>query len=105
MARVVDITERLNFDENPRLVIRGQEIEVNADASTVLRMMGAFKDKGELESVMEMYGLLFSEEDRETIEGMGLSFKDLQVVIETAMGLVTGDDDVEGEPGTRTTTS
>lgn len=105
MARVVDITEKLSFDENPRLVIKDQEFEVNADAATVLKMMGAFKDKGEVESVIEMYELLFGEEARNAIEGMGLPFKDLRVIIETVMGLVIGEDDAEGEPGTRTTTS
>ncbi len=105
MARVVDITEKLSFDENPRMVIRDQEFEVNADAATVLKMMGAFKDKGEIESVIEMYNLLFGEEARSAIEGMRLPFKDLKVTIETAMGLVMGEDDAEGESGTRTTTS
>ena len=105
MARVVDITEKLSFDENPRMVVSGREIEVNADASTVLKMLGAFKDKGEIEGVIEMYDLLFDEEARGVIEGMGLPFKDLQVVIEAAMGLVIGEDDIEGELGTRTTTS
>ena len=40
MARKVDITDKLTFDGNPFLVIKGKELEVNADAPTMLKVMG-----------------------------------------------------------------
>ena len=40
MSRKVDITEKLSFEVNPYLVIKGHELEVNADAASVLRVMG-----------------------------------------------------------------
>lgn len=40
MSRKVDITEKLSFEGNPYLVIKGHELEVNADAASVLRVMG-----------------------------------------------------------------
>ena len=40
MAKRVDITEKLSFDENPCLVIKGKELEVNTDAPTMLKVMG-----------------------------------------------------------------
>ncbi len=97
MAKTVDITEKLSFDENPRLVIKGREIEVNADASTMLKLIGAYKDGGDLEAVLEMFQLLFNEEGRKAIEDLKLSFKDLQAVIETATELVMGEDESGGE--------
>lgn len=42
MARKVNITEKLSFDENPCLVIRGEEYEVRSDAKTMLEIMGDF---------------------------------------------------------------
>ena len=45
MAKVIDITEKLDFDTNPKIAIKGKEIEVNADAETVLKIMGEFGDK------------------------------------------------------------
>ena len=33
MSKIVDITDKLTFDENPKLVIKGKELEVNADAT------------------------------------------------------------------------
>lgn len=39
MSKVIDITEKLNFEENPKLKIKDAEIEVNTDATTVLTLM------------------------------------------------------------------
>lgn len=44
MAKTIDITDKLAFDENPKLVIKGKELEVNADATTVLKIMGILGD-------------------------------------------------------------
>ena len=40
MARKVDITDKLSFEGNPSLVIKGKALEVNADAPTMLKVMG-----------------------------------------------------------------
>ena len=47
MSKVVNITDKLNFEENPALQIGDMTVEVHADAETVLRLMGTFKDKDE----------------------------------------------------------
>ncbi len=39
MARVVDITDKLSFDANPTLVVKGKKLEVNADVY-LLKVMG-----------------------------------------------------------------
>ena len=67
MAKVVDITEKLSFDENPIMQIGTLEVEVNADAETMLRLMGAFGNKGELQAVEEALNLIFKPEDVEKI--------------------------------------
>lgn len=46
MARVLDITDRLTFDGNPSLKIRDKELEVNADAPTMLKVMNLMQDGG-----------------------------------------------------------
>lgn len=111
MAKKVDITEKLELDENPCLVIQGEELEVNADAATVLKIMGMFKDAQSNENEMsqaqytlKMYNLIFPPKSQKLIEEKKLSFADLQRVIEAAMDLIQGDDEPEGEDQTRTTT-
>ncbi len=94
MAKVVDITEKLNYEENPVIKVKDREIEVNADASTMLKIMGVLSDKEDAgpKEVMEMYHLMFSEKEREKIEQMKLNFKDFTTLVYTAIHLVTGED-------------
>ncbi len=66
MAKVVDITNKLNFEENPKLVINGRQYEVNADAETALRVMNAV-ESGDDTKVIGAMSLLFKPKDLEAI--------------------------------------
>lgn len=95
MAKVMDITDKLNFDENPCLMIKGKKLEVNADAPTMLKLIGIMKADGsgvEMENLNEAYELILPEKSRKTINEMKLSFKDWSTVIESAIELTMGDD-------------
>lgn len=94
MKKAIDITDKLTFDEKPKVKIKGTEIEVNTDAPTVLKIMGAMNDDGD---PLKMYNLLFDEENRVKLEEMKLSFKDFMKVIEISMDLATGEDIQEEE--------
>lgn len=92
MGKVVDITEKLTFDENPRLVIRGKELEVNANAPAVLKVMGLMdSDTPGAREIMKAYELILPEKSREEIDGMNLSFEDLMIVIQEAIQLIIGE--------------
>lgn len=97
MGKIIDITDKLSFEGNPMLVIRGEQLEVNADAPTMLRIMGMMSDNSTPKQVAELYKLIFLQDAQEKIDSMKLSFKDLVVVIEAAVGLITGDIDETGE--------
>lgn len=96
MAKKVDITEKLSFDENPYIVIKGEEYEVNSDAKTILEIMGDFSLKSEVDAAMSAYERIFSEKDRKKIDKMKFPFKDLMVIIQEAMTLAQGGED-QGE--------
>lgn len=99
MANVIDITDKLQMDENPILKIGEVEATVNADAKTVLRIMGVFEDEelGDAKKAVKCYNLLFSSSDRKKIDDLNLSFVDLQEVITTAINIAVGEDDEQGE--------
>ena len=84
-----------SFDENPHLVIKGEEFEVNSDAKTMLEIMGLFNNKTEVEATLSAYEKMFSEKDRKRIDNLKIPFKDLMVIIKEAMALIQGED----EPG------
>ena len=62
MGKVVDITEKLSFDGNPYLMIKDKKLEVNADAPTMLKVMGVLSvgEPGPKE-IMEMIELMIPE--------------------------------------------
>lgn len=98
MGRKVDITDKLTFDQNPALIIRGQELEVNADAPTMLKVMSLINGEGDdIERIEAAYKLVFTEESRKIVEEMKLSVPDWMILVQEAMALITGDISVPGE--------
>lgn len=99
MAKVIDITDKLSFDENPKLMINGRQYEVNADAETMLKVMNAVKS-GDDTKVIGAMSLLFKPKDLEAItrlkrNGKKLSGNALMTIMQAALSLVMG----EEEPG------
>ena len=98
MSKIIDITNKLNFDERPNLVIKGTEIEV-------IKAIALFDSENGISStdILSALELLFDEENREKIAKLHLSFADLSTVIKTATELIA-DNDSEGEIQTPATT-
>ena len=98
MAKVIDITEKLTFEGNPSLVIRGKHLEVNADAPTMLKVMGLMggAEPG-VNEILETYDLMFPEKSKKEIEKLKLGFNDLIVVVQEAVGLIIEEDEQPGE--------
>lgn len=105
MSKIIDITNKLNFDERPKLVIKGTEIEVNNDAISFIKAIALFDSENDISSsdILSALELLFDEENREKIAKLHLSFADLSTVIKTATELIA-DNDSEGEIKTPATT-
>ncbi|MGN0987408.1 MAG: hypothetical protein ACI4OO_06175 [Otoolea sp.] len=92
MGKRVDITDKLSFDGNPALVIKGKELEVNADAPTMLKVMALMdaEDPGAQE-IMDAYDMMFPQASKDMIEkDLKLNFKDLVVVVQEAIKLISG---------------
>lgn len=108
MSKIVNITEKLEMDGNPYLVIKDEKLEVNADAATMLKIMGKYGEIEESEAtpkdILDLYDLMFPEESRMKIEKLKLSFNDLTVVVMEAQKLITGAKETEGESQTHTMT-
>lgn len=92
MGKAVDITEKLTFDENPKLLIKGKELEVKADAPTVLKVMSLMdSDAPGVKEIIKAYELILPEKSRKELDSMNLSFGDLIIVIQEAIQLIIGD--------------
>ena len=98
MGKVVDITDKLTFDGNPKLKIKGVELEVNADAPTMLKVMGLMGNENPgIPEILDTYNLMFPEKSRQEIEKMKLDFQDLVVVIQEGVALISGEGGSQGE--------
>jgi len=93
MAKTIDITEKLNFEESPVLLIQGNEIHVNDDAVTmlsVMQLMGA--EESSVKEIMKVYEQLFPAADRMIMEQeLKLKFSALMTVIQEAVQLISGE--------------
>ena len=101
-----NLTDKLNFNADPEIEVKGKILTVKSDAMTVLKVMSMAQDMGEIEMLAEASGLLFSEEDRKVIEELNLNMADYIVFMQTALSLALGEDpdDTSSESESRTTT-
>ena len=102
MGKVVDITDKLNFEENPALVINGKKYEVNADATTMIEVLAELGDGGDdisPKAVTKLCDLVFTNKAQKDLEKLHLKFEDYVTVVQKAVSLITGDDDDEEESG------
>lgn len=106
MAKIVDITDKLNFDEKPKIKIKGEELEINDSATAMLKILPKLRNNPTLDDVNEMFEMLFSEKDRKKIEKLNLNFENFKIFIAESVRIVSGADeeDPEGESQTPATT-
>lgn len=86
MSKIIDITNKLNFDEKPLATVKGVKLEVNNDAMDMLEVSAIFEDipeGGNLRSsdILKLFGLLFDEENRNKVKAMKLSITDFASLI------------------------
>lgn len=98
MAKVVDITDKLTFEGNPSLMVKGKKLEVNADAPTMLKVMGLMSaDDPGVDEILKTYDMMFPDKSKKEIEKLGLGFNDLIIVVQEAVGLIIGGANDRGE--------
>lgn len=105
MARIIDITDKLNFEEKPKLIVRDIEIEVSNKAIDVLKITPTLKKKTiDAEDIYKLYQILFSEESQKKVESLDLDFDDFSTLIMQAAMLIASAGNNEGEDQTPATT-
>lgn len=98
MSKLIDITDKLNFEEKPSVRVKNVDLAINNDAVSMLKVAALFEDgNGKSKDVIEMYHLLFDESEREKIEKLQLNMHDFNVLISESAKIATGDLTDEGE--------
>ncbi|MEE0874624.1 MAG: hypothetical protein UIH27_14310 [Ruminococcus sp.] len=107
MAKIIDITDKLNFEEKPIVKIKDTELTVNNDAMDILKVTAIFEEENIRSSdILAMFELLFDEENREKLKALRLSMKDFaSVIMNTARAAINNyEDEPQGEAPTPATT-
>ena len=105
MSKLIDITDKLNFEEKPSVRVKNVDLAINNDAVSMLKVAALFEDgNGKSKDVIEMYHLLFDESEREKIEKLKLNMHDINALISESAKIATGDLTDEGEVQTPATT-
>lgn len=100
MARVIDITDKLNFEEKPQIKIKDVTLTVNNEAVVVIEFLSKFKCL-EPENVFDVAKLFLSEEDYQRLIGLKLNVKDLLLVMNEIIVAATGElEEPQGEAET-----
>ena len=94
-----DLTEKLRFDDDPVLVIRGVSLTVKSDAAVVLRLMDLLREQGGVTGAEAAMEMLLSPEDRKKLDDMRLKLDDYLAVFAAAVKLAMGEDPEENASG------
>ena len=101
MAKIYNLTEKLNFSDDPVLVIKDTELTIKSDAEVVLQLLDIVTNRGQLAAAREALSLLLSEEDQEKLNALRLKTNDYVEVMRAAAQLAMGNDpdeeDAQGE--------
>ena len=108
MSKIIDITDKLNFEEKPIIKVKDVEIKANNDAVTMLKVIALFDNDGKgmsVKNVLDIYNLLFDEENQQKIDSLKLSFEDFStLVVNAAQAVINDNEEPEGEMTTPATT-
>lgn len=99
MSKIVDITDRLKFEENPAIEIKGKRYEINADATTMIEVMGEVGDGENIPpaSISKLCNLIFTSKAQKDLEKLHLKFEDYSTVVDCAIDLIAGNEEEVGE--------
>ena len=100
--KVIDITEKLNFEGKPKIQIKDTVIEANNEAATILKILPRLESM-KPEDIEAICSFIFEPSELEKINAMHLSFEDYITVVKSAIQLITNGDTV-GETQTHTLT-
>lgn len=108
MSKIIDITDKLNFEEKPIIKVKDVEIKANNEAVTILKVIALFDNDGKgmsVKNVLDIYNLLFDEENQQKIDSLKLSFEDFStLVVNAAQAVINDNEEIEGETTTPATT-
>lgn len=92
MSKIVDITDKLNFEENPKIKVKDVELEINASAENMVKVMALASDDSNIKNIVEMCDLIFTKNSKKKLDSLNLNFQDFTSVVNIALDVAIGND-------------
>lgn len=86
------LTEKLKFDSDPQIEIKGKTLTVKSDAETVLKLLDIVENESPYTGAISAVDLLLSEKDKKTLKSLNLKIADYMKVTEVMVDLALGND-------------
>lgn len=87
-----DVTDKLSFEVNPIVVLKGEEFEIQADAKNIIEMITKAEGEDDFTGLLIAYEHLFSERDRKKIDKVKMNGKDFGTFVRACIALAIGRD-------------
>lgn len=94
MAKIIDITDKLNFEQKPQIKIKDTVLTVNDEAVALLEILPKLNGNVTPETINDMCQVLFDDSEMKKIKALKLNFEDFTSLVQSAVELVAG-----SEPG------
>ncbi len=93
MSKIIDITDKLNFEEKPQIKIKDTTITINNEATAMLKILPTIsKKKMDASEIIDVLNNLLNEDEAKKLEALNLDFSDFTKFIEAAVSLIAGND-------------
>lgn len=86
------LTDKLSFNDPPKVEIKGKVLTINNSAVNVLKLMDIVQTEGEIAGTKAVLDLLFSPKDKKIVESLNLSMDDFTIFCTICMELAVGND-------------
>lgn len=95
MSKIIDITDKLNFEENPKIKVKDVELEINASAENMVKVMALASDDSNVKNIVEMCNFIFTKSSKKKLDSLKLNFQDFTSVVNIALDVAVGNDEEE----------
>ena len=105
MSKIIDITDKLSFEENPKIKVKDIEIELNSNALDQFKIIKLMSGDMSDETMNELLEVLFAtKDDTKKVRALNLNMKDLKTFIVECSKTAVDAGEHEGETQTPATT-
>lgn len=106
MSKIIDITDKLSFEEKPGVKIKDTVLFVNNDTPSMMKVMAILEDGSvKASNVQQLVDLLFAPAEQEKLNALKLTFPDFaKLILYTSEIAANGYEEPAGEAATPATT-